>query len=161
MKQTQLDRHMIAWFKIAECVSRGEKERALGVYRLLSHSFNDEAVARQLEADIYLAFGEQELAILLYHQAMELYQKSNRLLEAAAVCEHLITMNMHDISLRREAIKLYHALNNVIKAYEHIEKSLDMLTLDHDYALQEFLSMLRGYSEKLHEYANSYLKGTR
>jgi hypothetical protein len=37
MKQTQVDKHTIAWFKIAECVSRGEKERALGVYRLLSH----------------------------------------------------------------------------------------------------------------------------
>jgi len=75
MKQTQFDKHTIAWFKIAECVSRGEKERALGVYRLLSHSFNDNAVARQLEADIYLSFEEYDAAIALYRIAMEMYQK--------------------------------------------------------------------------------------
>lgn len=89
MKQTQFDKHTIAWFKIAECVSRGEKERALGVYRLLSHSFNDNALKCQLEADIYCSFGETEQAILLYQQAMELYKKSHRSLEAEAVGEHL------------------------------------------------------------------------
>jgi tetratricopeptide (TPR) repeat protein len=158
MKQTQLDKHTIAWFKIAEYVSRGEKERALGVYRLLSHSFNDVAVARQLEADIYLAFDEKNTAISLYYQAMELYQKSQRLLEAVAVCEHLITMNPHDVSLRREAIKLYHGLHNEMKLYEHIERSLDMLVISHDYVLQEFLSMLQQYSSELYEYGCLYVQ---
>jgi predicted Zn-dependent protease len=73
MKQMQSDKYTIAWFKIAECVSRGEKERALGVYRLLSHSFNDNAVASQLEADINLAFNEQDQAVVLYRQAIDLY----------------------------------------------------------------------------------------
>ena len=76
MKQAQFDKHTIAWFKIAECVSRGEKERALGVYRLLSHSFNDDAIARQLEADIYCSFGEADQAVLLYQQAMERFHGS-------------------------------------------------------------------------------------
>lgn len=158
MKQTQLDKHTIAWFKIAECVSRGEKERALGVYRLLSHSFNDSAVARQLEADIYLAFGEKEFSIPLYYQAMELYQKSNRLLEAVAICEHLISMAPHDISWRREAIRLYYVLDNKIKLYGHIEKSLDMLVIGQDYVLQEFLSMLQQYSFELYEYGCLYIQ---
>src|SRR5579863_2181645 len=127
MKQTQFDKHTIAWFKIAECVSRGEKERALGVYRLLSHSFNDNAVSRQLEADIYLSFGDQELAFSLYQQAMEWYQKSQRFLEAAAVCEHLVTMHPEDVVLRREAIKLYKMLVNEPKMHEHIQKSLDTI----------------------------------
>jgi tetratricopeptide (TPR) repeat protein len=159
MKQTQLDKHTIAWFKIAECVSRGEKERALGVYRLLSHSFNDNAVARQLEADIYLSFGEQGLAIPLYTQAMELYQKSHRFLEAAAVCEHLITMNSTDTVLRREAIKLYNALDNLTKIYAHIEKALDIiLSKGQDHQVQEFLSHLNGYSQALYDYAVEYIK---
>ena len=40
----------------SQCVARKEKERALGVYRLLSHSFDDLAFARQLEGDIFSFF---------------------------------------------------------------------------------------------------------
>ncbi len=88
----QTDKYSIAWFKIAEYVSRGEKERALGVYRLLSHSFNDDAIAKQLEADIYLACNEKERAIGLYKQAAELYKKSKRSTEATAIDEHLAVL---------------------------------------------------------------------
>lgn len=159
MKQAQFDKHVIAWFKIADCVSRGEKERALGVYRLLSHSFNDNAVARQLEGDIYLSFGEQELAIPLYQQAIEWYQKSQRFLEAVAVCEHLISMNVRDVASRREAIKLYHVLKNMPKIHEHIEKALEViLATGQDHNVQEFLSVLRGYSEELYEHGFGYIK---
>src|SRR5579862_6127334 len=93
MKQTQFDKHTIAWFKIAECVARGERERALGVYRLLIHSFDDPALAQQLEGDIILAFDEPAKAVERYKDAAILYQKSGRLLEAAAVTEHLITLS--------------------------------------------------------------------
>jgi tetratricopeptide (TPR) repeat protein len=159
MKQTQLDKHTIAWFKIAECVSRGEKERALGVYRLLSHSFNDTAVARQLEADIYFSFGEQEHAIALYRQAMELYQKSERFLEAVAVCEHVLVMRPHDLLLRREAIKLYRALGIVSKIQMHIRTVLDdIFVTNNEQQVQELLSSLRAESDELYEYALAHLK---
>lgn len=158
MKQTQSDKHTIAWFKIAECVSRGEKERALGVYRLLSHSFNDKAIANQLEADINLAFGEQELAVPLYAYAMELYQRSERFLEAVAVCEHLITMNADNVLLRREAIKLHTMLGNEAQVHEHIQKSLNLLlATGQDHQVQEFLAFLRGCSDELHEYGVTYI----
>jgi len=159
MKQTQLDKHTIAWFKIAECVSRGEKERALGVYRLLSYSFNDNAVARQLEADIYFSFGDKNHAIPLYYTAMELYQKSNRLLEAAAVGEHLVIMRPDEIALRRELIKLHSALDNSVRVHHHVDKALDTLFLiNNEHNLQEFLSVLRGYSDELYECAVVYLQ---
>jgi len=159
MKQAHIDKHTIAWFKIAECVSRGEKERALGVYRLLSYSFNDMAVALQLEADIYFSFFEQEQAIVLYHQAMDLYQKSERYLEAAAVCEHLITMRPHDLLLRREVIKLYHPLGLEAKMRMHIQKIVDTIFLTgNELSLQEFLAVLRTYSDELYEYGVACLK---
>jgi len=120
MKQTQFDKHTIAWFKIADYVSRGEKERALGVYRLLSHSFNDNAIARQLEADIYCSFGETEQAIVLYQQAMDNYYKSERFFEAAAVGEHLIVLCSDDINLRRTLVQLYISLCMVGKIKSHI-----------------------------------------
>jgi hypothetical protein len=159
MKQTQFDKHTIAWFKIAECVSRGEKERALGVYRLLSHSFNDTAVARQLEGDIHFSFGEQALAVLSYQQAMEWYNKSQRFLEAAAVSEHLIVMCPANIFLRCEAIKLYKMLGNMTKVHEHIERAVDAIfTAGQDNSLQEFLSLLQMHSNELHNYAIAYIK---
>lgn len=111
----QADKYTIAWFKIAECVSRGEKERALGVYRLLSHSFNDDAVARQLEADIYYACNEQEKAVELYRQAVDLYDKSQRFLEATAVLEHLVILVPNDKVLRYDLINYYGSLRNISK----------------------------------------------
>lgn len=158
MKQTQGDKHMIAWFKIAECVSRGERERALGVYRLLSHSFNDKAVANQLEGDINCAFGEYELAAPLYISAMQVYSKSERFLEAVAVCEHLITMNADDIQLYREAIKLYTELGNTRRAYEHIERVLNATAvIKQEHQVQEFLVFLRNISDELHDHAIGYI----
>lgn len=126
MKQTQFDKHTIAWFKIAECVSRGEKERALGVYRLLSHSFNDNAIARQLEADIYCSFGEREQAFFLYQQAMEFYSKSRRFLEAAAVGEHLVIMQPTDMALHRELVLLYISLGMLHKVRTHSNVLVDL-----------------------------------
>lgn len=159
MKQTQFDKHTIAWFKIAECVSRGEKERALGVYRLLSHSFNDNAVARQLEADIYLSFEEHDAAIALYRIAMEIYQKSERSLEAVAVCEHLITMLPGDMLLRRQALKLYNTLGNMPKMKFHTEKILGYIAIvAQDHVLQEFLSAVEEISDELYLYAVEHVR---
>jgi hypothetical protein len=127
MKQTQFDKHTIAWFKIADCVSRGEKERALGVYRLLSHSFNDNAVARQLEADIYCSFGDTDQAILLYQQAMDFYYKSQRFLEAAAVGEHLIAVRFDNLELRRHMVQLYISLGMITKIKVHVQVLVDLI----------------------------------
>jgi hypothetical protein len=159
MKQTQFNKHTIAWFKIAECVSRGEKERALGVYRLLSYSFNDNAVARQLEADIHCSFGEYDAAIVFYREAMDLYQKSNRLLEAAAVCEHLMVLCPNDVALCREAIRLYISLDIVSKVHKYIGRVLeDLFLTNNKQSMQEFMSMLSAHSDELYQYAHNYLQ---
>jgi hypothetical protein len=159
MKQTHGDKHTIAWFKIAECVSRGEKERALGVYRLLSHSFNDVAITKQLEADIHLSFGEEALAVSLYAQAMQAYGKSQRFLEAVAVSEHLIFLCSTDISFRAEAIKWYNLLGNSQKMYAHVDQALDILLLTgHNRGVQEFLSLLQNQSDELYGYGSDYIK---
>lgn len=92
MNQVQANKYSIAWFKLAECVSRREKERALGVYRLLAHSFDNRALACQLEADIMLAFNERESAIAKYTQAAQLYEKQGEPMQAIAVYDHIITL---------------------------------------------------------------------
>ncbi len=81
----------VAWFKLAEFVSRGEKEKALNLYRLLSHSFNEKAYALQLEADVLWAFEDME-ALERYRQAAFLYKKEQNIASAVAIYEHLLTL---------------------------------------------------------------------
>jgi len=82
--------YTVAWFKLADFVMRGEKERALGVHKLLMHSVSDTALSYQLEADILLAFDDHD-AIDKYHVAANLYKKSGRYKQAIAVYEHVAT----------------------------------------------------------------------
>lgn len=104
--QPTKDKYCIAWFKLAECVSRKEKERALGVYRLLYHSIDDEALAIQLEGDLLLFF-DDAAAIAKYKKAAELYEKQERLALAIGVCEHIVTLNPQDIWTLKRLYELY------------------------------------------------------
>jgi len=153
MKHAQSDKYTIAWFKIAECVSRGEKERALGVYRLLSHSFNDNAVARQLEADIYFSFNERGAAIPLYRQAMELYQKSKRFLEAAAVGEHLLVLQPNDIFLINDVVNCYKMLDLPDKLIHHFNAMMAMYVVRNEWDnVQKTIDWCAHVTNPLHAY---------
>lgn len=77
----------IAWFKLADFVARGEKERALSIYRLLMHSVAEGALTYQLEGDILLAF-DDDAALDRYHVAANLYKKSGKFQEAISVYLH-------------------------------------------------------------------------
>ncbi len=128
MKQVSSGKYTIAWFKLAECVSRGEKERALGVYRLLSHSLDDSALVCQLEGDIFLSFNDNQQAEIHYYQAAQLYKKDNRILESAAVYEHLLTIQPEDKKYRTVIINLYNQLNIQSKVREHVIFLVDYLS---------------------------------
>lgn len=91
MEQAQ-DKYSVAWLKLAEYVSRGQKERALGVYRLLAHSFDNQAIAHQLEGDILLACNEKESAIIQYDQAAQAYQERGEFTQALAVYDHILLL---------------------------------------------------------------------
>lgn len=113
MNQIQANKYSIAWFKLAECVSRKERERALGVYRLLAHSFDNMALVYQLEGDIMLAFNDTENAIKKYMQAAQFYEKQDELVQAVAVYDHIIALqqsvelliSMIECMARMEAIE--------------------------------------------------------
>lgn len=122
MKQGASDAYNVAWFKLAECVARGEKERALGVYRLLAHSLNDKALAMQLEADILLAFSLDE-ALEKYQQAADCYAQTARLFKAACVYEHILVLvvGKRDYMNRchERLVELYTVLKMDTKESEH------------------------------------------
>lgn len=133
MKQVPSDNCNIAWFKLAECVARGEKERALNVYRLLSHSIEDSALAYQLEGDILSSFNDDD-ALDRYRQAAHMYQDAGQFLEAAAVYEKLLILTDDNISYAQCLISIYKELNLSHKAaqwlYFVLMKYLDDKILD-------------------------------
>lgn len=108
MKQTQKNgANSIAWFKIAECVLRGEKERALGVYRLLAHSIENQPLAMQLEGDIFLACNDLEKAISSYYQAYARYKSIKKYEQAAGLLHHILLLSPHSFDLYVELAYLY------------------------------------------------------
>lgn len=118
MKSVFTEKKTIAWFTLAECVSRGERERAFGVYRLLSHSLDDRALALQLEADLLCAFNMQSEALEKYEKAMRVYKQSGKLLEAAAICEHMRLLAPETIDYDQQALALYSMLQFEDRAAE-------------------------------------------
>jgi len=102
--------YSIAWFKLADIVSRGEKERALSVYKLLMHSIQDEAFAYQLEGDILLSF-DDDTALDRYHAAANIYKKNGNHQKAIAIYEHAILFKS-DITILQALLDLYLAHEN-------------------------------------------------
>lgn len=159
MKQPVSDRYTIAWFRLAECVSRGERERALGVYRLLSHSIGNPAFESQLEGDLYLSFGDHGAALTRYQNAVTLYRASGRALEAAAVLEHVATLDPHTYVHHEHMILLYHQLQLSRKVQEHLHRALELLVHGKDReTVEQFLSQLRELSEQYYVDACAYLE---
>lgn len=123
--QSEKDKYCIAWFKLSECLARKEKERALGVYRLLYHSIDDEALAVQLEGDLLLFF-DDEVAIAKYKRAVELYEKQERFPLAIGVCEHIITLKPSDLWALKRLSDLYR-ITGITHKLQEIEQKLALI----------------------------------
>ena len=113
MKLLSSGSYNIAWFKLADFVSRGEKERALTVYKLLMHSIPDEAFAYRLEGDILLAFDDNS-AIDRYHSAATIYKKNKNYQKAIAVYEH-IALFKNNLKTLEALLDVYDVLSDQIK----------------------------------------------
>lgn len=106
MRYIPRDKYTIAWFKLAECVAKGEKEKAFGVYRLLMHSLEDQAYAHQLEGDLLGAF-QDERATEKYAYAAQLYLQNRRFKESAALYEELIFLDPTNARYLQQLIAIY------------------------------------------------------
>ncbi|MBP6870217.1 hypothetical protein KBC04_05015 [Candidatus Babeliales bacterium] len=112
MKLLSSGSHNIAWFKLADFISRGEKERALSVYKLLMHSITDQAFAYQLEGDIFLAF-DDDAALDSYHQAANIYKKNGDYRKAIAVYEH-VALFKNDLKILEALLDVYDILQDQV-----------------------------------------------
>jgi hypothetical protein len=119
MKHMDSDqKYVIAWFNIAEYVNRGEKERALGVYRLLSHSIDDPSLVLQLEADILYACQDERCFDVYYRAAVD-YLKKEKNGQAGALFEQMLLVKPSAVAIRSQLVNLYIKLEKKQMAYFH------------------------------------------
>lgn len=151
MKPVVSDKYSIAWFKIAECVAKGERERALGMYRLLSHSIDNQALAKQLEADILLFFAD-ERAPEKYKEAALLYAQQNKYLEAIALYEQLLTLQAGSAELLPVMVEWSFELLNKDKIRMHglalASLLLEQNNFEEFHVLFDRVVLAAGHSEK-------------
>jgi hypothetical protein len=110
----------VAWYKLADLITRGEREKVLSVYRLLAHSLEDRAYALQLEGDILLALDDPRSKDK-YFQAATLYKNDKRWVDAVALSEHLIDRHPKDPALRLFAAYCYAVLDMQQKTDLHYD----------------------------------------
>lgn len=157
MKLLSSGSYNIAWFKLADFVSRGEKERALNVYKLLMHSIQDEAFAYQLEGDILLSFQDYK-AIDRYKVAANLYKKNGNYQKAIAVCEQSLSLK-EDMSQFEDLLYMYELIGDQVKILHtyfryaalavqtnNIEQLIDRLAMYKASYQDVFIAELYGYT---------------
>ncbi|HBR70902.1 TPA: hypothetical protein DIC20_05080 [Candidatus Dependentiae bacterium] len=111
MKHFSQEKYQIAWFKLSEFIKRRQKERAIGMYKLLMHSVEDPAFAKQVEGDLLLFF-EEPKALDSYLEAATMYKKNGNLAQATAIYEHLVILEPQNADFINQLGKLYSSLNH-------------------------------------------------
>ena len=135
----------VAWYKLADLIARKEREKALSVFRLLSHSYEDKAFVLQVEADILLALDDEQ-ATKRYEQAAYLYKKEKRFVHAVAVGEHLLTLQPDNFEQFCKVIDLYVLLDwqdNVRQKLTETIQRLDSKTFSDDQCFSLFEVLLK------------------
>lgn len=77
-----MEDYTIAWKKLFEFILKNQKEKALGIYRLLSSNFKDKALALKINGDIYIAFKDIKEALRCYESSYQLYKSYNKIKES-------------------------------------------------------------------------------
>lgn len=111
----------IAWFKLAHLIEKREREKALAVFRLFTHSLKDKAYTLQLEGDMLWALDDTGLAEEKYANAAFLYQKEKRWVYAVALYESLIANNPDNYQFLTSIILCYGQLGWENKFKERLD----------------------------------------
>ena len=144
----------VGWFKLAELIDRKEKEKALSLYRLLSHSFDDKAYSLQLEGDILWSM-QDKLAIEKYMQAAFLYKKEKKVASAIGIYEHLLTLQPKNHEFLSTLLMLYVFTSWQEKFKDRYNLLLKLLE-DGDVARETVLSITKKIIKKAQQDCNEY-----
>lgn len=121
--QTGSRKASVAWFKLADLITRREREKALNVYRLLAHSFEDKAYALQLEGDILFFLNDEKGAFEKHKQAAFLYQKERKWVHAAALYQQLASLDPDNIEVIPQLLIFF----SLIKDQENFTQQFSLL----------------------------------
>lgn len=145
MKQEPAQKQTIAWFKLADFISRGEKERAVGVYNLLAHTIADQAFAKQLEGDLFLCFN-QEQALTSYELAATMYLKQHRLNNAIAIYEQMVLTFPTNETMLSRLVELYQKCHHPTRITLYLDRFINPLVHAHqEYCLCAAIEQLAPY----------------
>lgn len=147
--QNNMSNTSIAWFKLADLIARKEREKALSVYRLLSHSLQDRAYALQLEGDVLWSLDDHG-ALERYKQAAYLYQRDKRWVEAIAIYEHLLTIESGDNEVLATLIPCY-AMADWHEIFQDRIKQLCMLVEQNRISEQQFIKIMQDIKAAIQE----------
>ena len=119
MKQSAVEKTSIAWFKLAECIERGEKERALNLHRLLMHSHGDAAYRKKLEADLLVSFDKQK-SLDYYCEAALLYAQNGDKQEVVFIYEQIVKLFPDQLEIQKKIITVCEELKWNKKAFFYL-----------------------------------------
>ena len=162
MKHVDPEKCSLAWFKLADFVERREKERALGLYRLLTHAIDDRAFAAKLQGDILWAFKDSQ-AFNAYENAVTLFEKEDRLLEVLGIYEQLVSMDAKNITYLKSLCDLYRRLDRPEKIKDTlcslIEAYLESGAVENALSRIQELDRMVGYesSRPMHQKVTCFL----
>jgi len=120
----------IAWFKLAELIARKEKERALGIHRLLVHAIADDAYSLQLKGDLLYALYDKERALDAFQASVTAYAKTNRFEQAAFLSEQVLWMMGELYQWRVSAIMYFAELKLMSRLTYHVNILVPLVVAD-------------------------------
>ncbi len=85
--------YSIGWFRLHEATIKNEHERAFLNYRLLMHSYIDEAYQKEVKAYLHYFFGEHCDALRLFREAFILYFEHKAYISAIMVYSAMKKLN--------------------------------------------------------------------
>ena len=83
----------LAWFKLSEFISRGEKERAFSIYKVLMLAFDNQGYCLLVEGDLHASFDENQEALSKYLEAAKIYELQKNTFLQSVVYESIVKVS--------------------------------------------------------------------
>lgn len=96
----------LAWFKLSEFISRGEKERAFSIYKVLILAFDNKAFCLLVEGDLHANFHENQEALSKYLEAARLYESEQDTFLQSIAYESIVKVSK-SLNYWKKLLELY------------------------------------------------------
>lgn len=102
----------ISWFCLHEGLQKNEHEKTLLYYRLIMHSYGNNAFFKQVKGELYYFFNEPEEAKREFAEAFDLYLVEGKLFYAFIL---VLKMKLFEIEITLSQENLYQKIESTKK----------------------------------------------